>query len=62
MAQLPSSFLANEPLMEKLAIFSLPIVRVVDYFAGATNAMRIDVTCDKDPSVKEMALYGTYMS
>eukprot|EP00979_Chaetoceros_neogracilis_P012816 scaffold3492_cov192-Chaetoceros_neogracile.AAC.1 len=58
MAQLPSSFLANEPLMEKLAIFSLPIVRVVDYFAGATNAMRIDVSCDKDPSVKEMALYA----
>lgn len=25
--------------MEKLAVFSLPIVRVVDYFAGATNAM-----------------------
>lgn len=59
MAQLPSSFLANEPLMEKLAIFSLPIVRVVDYFAGATNAMRVDVSCEKDASVKEMALYGT---
>jgi len=59
MAQLPSSFLANEPLMEKLAIFSLPIVRVVDYFAGATNAMRVHVSCEKDASVKEMALYGT---
>ena len=58
MAQLPSSLLSNEPLMDKLAIFSLPIVRVVDYFAGATNAMRIDVSCEKDPTVKEMALYG----
>ena len=58
MAQLPSSLLANEPLMDKLAIFSLPIVRVVDFFAGATNAMRIDVSCEKDPSVKEMALYA----
>lgn len=58
MAQLPSSFLSNEPLMEKLAIFSLPIVRVVDYFAGATNAMRVDVSCEKDASVKEMALYA----
>ncbi len=44
--------------MEKLAIFSLPIVRVVDYFAGATNAMRIDVSCEKDPSIQEMALYA----
>jgi hypothetical protein len=58
MAQLPSSLLSNEPLMEKLAIFSLPIVRVVDYFAGATNAMRIDVSCEKDPSVQETALYA----
>jgi len=58
MAQLPSSLLSNEPLMEKLAIFSLPIVRVVDYFAGATNGMRIDVSCETDPSVKEMALYA----
>ena len=58
MAQLPSSLLANEPIMERLAIFSLPIVRVVDYFAGATNAMRCDVSCSKDPSIQEMALYA----
>jgi hypothetical protein len=58
MAQLPSSLLSNEPIMEKLAIFSLPIVRVVDYFAGATNAMRCDVSCEIEPSVNEMALYG----
>lgn len=44
MAQLPPSLLSNEDIMTKLALFSLPIVRVVDYFAGATNAMRVDVT------------------
>lgn len=44
MAQLPDSLLSNEEIMSKLALFSLPIVRVVDYFAGATNAMRCDVT------------------
>mmetsp|Transcript_28401 Transcript_28401/g.43498 ORF Transcript_28401/g.43498 Transcript_28401/m.43498 type:complete len:496 (+) Transcript_28401:114-1601(+) len=58
MAQLPSTLLSNEPIMEKLALFSLPIVRVVDYFAGATNAMRVEVSCSKDPSVNEMALYA----
>ncbi len=58
MAQLPSSLLSNEPIMEKLALFSLPIVRIVDFFAGATNAMRVDVSSNKDPSVQEMALYG----
>ena len=58
MAQLPSSLLSNEPIMEKLALFSLPIVRVVDYFAGATNAMKCVVTCDKDETISEMALYA----
>lgn len=58
MAQLPPSLLSNEDLMEKLAIFSLPIVRLVDYFAGATNAMRCDVTCAKDPSIRATMLYG----
>lgn len=58
MAQLPSSLLSNEPIMEKLALFSLPIVRVVDFFAGATNAMRCDVYCEKDDQIREMALYA----
>lgn len=44
--------------MTKLAIFSLPIVRVVDYFAGATNAMRVDVTCEKAPEVRATAIYA----
>lgn len=58
MAQLPPSLLSNEDLMEKLAVFSLPIVRVVDYFAGATNAMRCDVTSTQDPSIKATMIYG----
>jgi hypothetical protein len=58
MAQLPQSFLANEDLMTKLALFSLPIVRVVDFFAGATNAMRCDVTSDKEPSLQATAIYA----
>lgn len=58
MAQLPPSLLANEEIMTKLALFSLPIVRVVDYFAGATNAMRCDVTSEKAPSMRATALYA----
>ncbi|MEM1009598.1 MAG: hypothetical protein AAGJ35_11400, partial [Myxococcota bacterium] len=58
MAQLPSDLLSNEELMSKLAVFSLPIVRIVDFFAGATNAMRVDIRSPKDPSLKKMALYA----
>jgi hypothetical protein len=58
MAQLPPSLLANEDIMTKLALFSLPIVRVVDYFAGATNAMRVDVTAEKNPNTRATAIYA----
>ena len=58
MAQLPPSLLANEEIMTKLALFSLPIVRIVDFFAGATNAMRCDVTSEKDPSLRATAIYA----
>ena len=44
--------------MGKLAIFSLPIVRVVDYFAGATNAMRCDVSSSNEPSLRATMIYG----
>jgi saccharopine dehydrogenase-like NADP-dependent oxidoreductase len=44
MAKLPSQLLSNEPIMRSLSLFSLPIVRLVDSIAGATNAMRCDVT------------------
>ena len=58
MAQLPPSLLANEDLMRKLSVFSIPIVRVVDAFAGATNAMRCDVTCSKEPNLRATAVYA----
>lgn len=58
MAQLPSSLLSNEEIMTKLALFSLPIVRIVDFFAGATNAMRCDITSDKIPGLTATAIYG----
>jgi saccharopine dehydrogenase-like NADP-dependent oxidoreductase len=37
MAQLPPSLLVNEALMRKLSVFSIPIVRIVDAFAGAVS-------------------------
>lgn len=58
MARLPPTVLANEDLMTALALFSLPIVRVVDFFAGATNAMRCDVTSDVEPTLKASAVYA----
>ena len=58
MAKLPPSVLANEELMRKLSVFSLPIVRLVDYFAGATNAMRCDVTSKKEPGLQATAIYA----
>jgi saccharopine dehydrogenase-like NADP-dependent oxidoreductase len=58
MAQLPSELLANEPLMTNLALFSLPLVRLVDYFAGATNAMRCEIHVTEEPAINAMALYA----
>lgn len=66
MAQLPQSLLADEELMRKLSIFSLPLVRLVDAFAGATNAMRCDVrydgsssdSSDNGKSIHASALYA----
>lgn len=58
MAQLPPSLLRNEELMRRLSVFSMPIVRLVDVFAGATNSMRCDVTCAKLPSLRATAVYG----
>jgi hypothetical protein len=65
MAKLPPSVLRNEDLMRRLSAFSLPVVRAVDAFAGATNAMRVDVTAPTaaprqhpDAAVKATAVYG----
>lgn len=44
--------------MTKLAIFSLPIVRLVYYFAGTRNAMRVDVTRSMNSYAKATAIYA----
>ena len=59
MAMLPKSVLENEGLMRQLSEFSMPIVRLVDAFAGGTNAMRVDVTCEtKQPNLRATAIYA----
>jgi short subunit dehydrogenase-like uncharacterized protein len=39
---LPKSLLYNRDAMQAFALFSEPIIRVVDKLVGATNAMRVD--------------------
>ena len=59
MDQLPASLLTNEDVMRKLSVFSIPIVRVVDAFAGTTKTMRCDVTCAKlPPDLQATTLYA----
>ena len=43
----PKSVLENEEVMRNLSTFSIPIVRLVDAFAGATNAIRVDVSAKR---------------
>jgi hypothetical protein len=42
----PKSILEDEEVMRKLSTLSMPIVRLVDYFAGATNAIRVDLVAN----------------
>lgn len=42
MKYLPQSLLGDRDKMQALALFSEPIIRVVDRLVGATNAMRVD--------------------
>ena len=42
MKALPDSLLADRDAMQKLAVFSMPVIRTVDALVGATNAMRVD--------------------
>ena len=56
---IPPAVLANEEWMRNLSIFSLPIVRLVDFFAGATNAMRCDVTWQTSTPNKEEKWHAT---
>lgn len=44
----PKRILENENLMRNLSAFSMPIIRIVDYFAGAANAIRVDVSVVND--------------
>jgi len=44
MKVLPRSLLYNRNAMQAFALFSEPIIRLVDRLVGATNAMRVDVT------------------
>lgn len=44
MKALPRSLLYNRDAMQNFALFSEPIIRLVDKLVGATNAMRVDVT------------------
>lgn len=43
-AVIPRSALQSRQLMERLALVSLPVVRIVDFFVGSKNGIRIDVT------------------
>ena len=46
MKALPRSLLYNRDAMQNFALFSEPIIRLVDKLVGATNAMRVDVTAN----------------
>jgi hypothetical protein len=52
-SNVPKSMLENEPLMRQLSAFSMPIVRFVDLMAGATNAIRVDLSVGSDKIVEE---------
>ena len=42
MKAIPQSLLADRGKMQGFALFSMPIIRIVDALVGATNAMRVD--------------------
>ncbi|OEU23588.1 hypothetical protein FRACYDRAFT_233763 [Fragilariopsis cylindrus CCMP1102] len=44
MKAIPRSILYNREIMQNFALFSEPIIRVVDQMVGSTNAMRVDVS------------------
>eukprot|EP01035_Chromulina_nebulosa_P019838 gene19838-25787_t len=41
---IPSNVLKNRRAMEALALFSLPLVRLIDAFVGSTNGIKVDIT------------------
>jgi hypothetical protein len=57
MKALPRSLLYNRDAMQNFALFSEPIIRLVDKLVGATNAMRVDVTArNKDGDEQTLTL------
>jgi len=48
MKLLPRELLINRAAMQRLALFSMPIIRLVDKLVGATNAMRVDAVSKPD--------------
>ena len=48
MKRLPRGLLVNRAAMQRLALFSMPIIRLVDKLVGATNAMRVDAVSKAD--------------
>ena len=48
MKRLPREVLVNRAAMQTLALFSMPVIRVVDKLIGATNAMRVDAVGPAD--------------
>lgn len=51
MKLLPRSLLMDKAKMQALAVFSMPIIRVVDALVGGTNAMRVDAYSADDTRV-----------
>ena len=51
MKAVPRSLLYNRDAMQNFALFSEPIIRLVDKLVGATNAMRCDVTATNGDKV-----------
>ena len=52
MKVLPMNLLRNRKAMQRLAQFSMPMIRVVDALVGSTNAMRVDAYRRSDDRVE----------
>ena len=48
----PQKILQNREWMEKLAVFSMPMIRFIDSFVGSTNSIKVTLTL-KDGSQRE---------
>ena len=41
---MPQRVLQNRDWMEKLAVFSMPMIRLIDTFVGSTNSIKVTLT------------------